>query len=185
MIISVSETKLQRAEAALQHIQGGYVRAVSSAVNRSLESLRTVTVKETTEKYFVKPKEVRQTLTLKRASGANLYGELISRGARKSLSKYMIEPKRPPVAPESFRAAVKKAGGLKPIPLAFLIPRSGNVLVAIRDAPGGGGLRMLRSLSIPQLVKNKDTVAEAEKKANETFEKRLDHETMRLLKLLP
>ena len=47
----------------------------------------------------------------------------------------------------------------------------------IRDKFGGTErLRALMSPSVTQLVKNKETVAEAEEKARETFERRLTHE---------
>ena len=66
------------------------------------------------------------------------------------------------------------------IPLAFLMPGKSGLYAAIRDKFGDyERLRILMSPSVPQLTKNKETVAEATQKAEETFTKRLEHELKR------
>lgn len=107
-------------------------------------------------------------------------GAVIARGTRKPLTQYAISPKNIPVKAGGFRGAVKRAGGLKRIPLAYLIPGKNGLNAVIRDKFGDTErVRVLMSPSVPQLVKNKETVAEAEKKAQETFERRLVHELKR------
>lgn len=153
-------------------------RSVSLAIDRSLETFRTTSVRETAHKYFVKQQYVRAHLTLKKSYGGNMNGAVIASSYRRLLSHYKISPGKPPVKDGTFRGAVKKVGGLKPIPPAFLMPaKNGEMLPTIRDKFGDSErLRTLRSPSVTQLVKNKETVAEAEEKARETFEKRLIHE---------
>ncbi|MBQ7578619.1 MAG: hypothetical protein IJT21_10190 [Synergistaceae bacterium] len=150
--------------------------AVSHAVNRSLESFKTASLRETAKKYFVKQKDLRDSITVKKSYGGEMNGAVISRGTRKPLSEYQLSPRKNPAKPGSVRGAVKRAGGLKPIPPAFLFARGGNIYAAIRDPTR---IRTLMSPSVPQLIKNKETVAEGEKKARETFTQRLEHELKR------
>ena len=154
--------------------------AVSHAINRSLESFRTEGVRETARKYFVKQNELRPSLAIKKSYGGEMNGAVIATGSRKPITMYSISPKRPPVKGGSFRGAVKRAGGLKPIPLAFLIPGKKGLHAVIRDKFGDNErLRVLMSPSVPQLVQNKETVGSATQKAQETFERRLEHELKR------
>lgn len=169
---------LRRAGVVLEKAEDKIRRSVSLAIDRSLETFRTTSVRETAHKYFVKQQYVRAHLTLKKSYGGNMNGAVIASSNRRLLTHYKISPGRPPVKDGTFRGAVKKLGGLKPIPPAFLMPgKNGDVVAAIRDKFGDTErLRTLRSPSVTQLVKNKETVAEAEEKARETFEKRLVHE---------
>ncbi|MBR0204642.1 MAG: hypothetical protein IJQ56_09775 [Synergistaceae bacterium] len=102
---------------------------------------------------------------------------LVARGHRQPITKFAVSPKKNPVKQGSFRGAVKRAGGLKPIPPAFLAPFRGDVRAFIND---GGRWRMLMSPSVPQMMKNKETVAEAEKSSREVFVRRLEHELKRV-----
>lgn len=169
---------LKRAGVMIKEAPDEIRQSVSLAIDRSLETFRTTSVRETAHKYFVKQKYVRAHLTLKKSYGGNMNGAVIASSTRRLLTHYNVSPKKPPVKDGTFRGAVKRAGGLKPIPPAFLMPaKNGGMLAAIRDKFGDSErLRTLRSPSVTQLVKNKETVAEAEEKARETFEKRLIHE---------
>ena len=169
---------LKRAGIVIEKAPDQIRRSVSLAIDRSLETFRTTSVRETARKYFVKQQYVRAHLTLKKSYGGNMNGAVIASSYRRLLSHYKITPSKPPVKDGTFRGAVKRAGGLKPIPPAFLMPaKNGEMLPTIRDKFGDyERLRTLRSPSVTQLVKNKETVAEAEEKARETFEKRLVHE---------
>lgn len=169
---------LRRAGVILEQAEDKIRKSVSLAIDRSLETFRTTSVRETAHKYFVQQKYVRQHLTLKKSYGGNMNGAVIASSERRLLTHYKISPMSPPVKEGTFRGAVKRAGGLKRIPPAFLMPgKNGHMLAAIRDKFGDyERLRTLRSPSVTQLVKNKETVTEAEERARETFEKRLIHE---------
>ena len=160
-------------------------QAVSNAVNRALEHFKTIEVKETARKYYVKQKDIRSSIMLKKSHGGSMHGTLISRGHRKSLTKYATKPGLPPVKKGTFMGAVKKEGGLKKIPKGFLIPHSSGIRAVIRERAGKDGLAFLTSPSVPQLMKNQSTVFAAEREAREVFKKRFDHELKRLLEELP
>lgn len=186
--VRIDQAHLNRAYQALRLIPGAFPRAVAAASNRTLETMRTDTVNETSERYFAKPGDIRKTITLKRASAGKLSAVMLSRGARKNISKYQITPKSPRAGrKDGFMGAVKREGGLKPLPEGtFMIntPNAGPVLF-LRTSRGKWGIEHVHSPSIPQIIKNKDTVDAVETHAQEVFVKRLDHEVMRILKLLP
>ncbi|MBQ7733865.1 MAG: hypothetical protein IJT58_07595 [Synergistaceae bacterium] len=174
--ISFDSSALVRAGIFLAQAPEKAKIAVSHAVNRSLEKFKTIAVRETARRYFVKQKDIRESIETKKSYGGALHGLVISRGHRQPLTKFSVSPKKNPVKQGSFRGAVKRAGGLKPIPLAFLAPFRGDVRAFIRD---GKKWRMLMSPSVPQMMKNKQTVAEAEKSSRQVFIERLDHELKR------
>lgn len=188
--VMIEQTALARAYNALKHIPGAFPRAVAAATNRALETVRTEAVRETAKRYFVKAGEVRKTFTPKRANAGNLYGTMTSRGKRKNIAKYQISPKTPRAGREKgFKGAVKRDGGLKPLPTGtFMLntPNAGPVLF-LRIASGRAwqNITHVTSPSIPQIVKNEETVEVIETRAREVFMKRLDHEVMRLLGALP
>ena len=184
--VRIDESGLEKAYKALQRIPGAFPKAVSSAMNRTLESMRTESARETAGRYFAKSSEVRKTLQLRTANAGNLYGAMISRGGRKKLQEYKLTPKNPQVGnKKGFKGAVMRKGGLKPLPKGTFMmntPNAGNVLFRrIRPGKAWSNIEHVVSPSIPQIVKNKETVAVVEKRAREVFEKRLNHEVMRII----
>ena len=162
--------------------------AVSHAVNRSLESFKTINVRETASKYFVKQKDVRDSMKVQKSSGGDMHGAVVSRGKRHLLADYKISPTSPKSRGKTeIKGAVKREGGLKKLrDKPFMVKRAGGKYFPFfrvgyrREARKYGDIRAYVSPSFPQIVKNKETVAEAEKKARETFENRLEHELKRV-----
>ena len=185
MNITVSAPALERANNALRRISGAFPRAVANATNRTLEGLRTDAVSETKDRYFVKAGDVRKTLTLKKANSANMAGVMLSRGARKSLAEYKLTPTAPRKGRQAALKGAVKRDGLKSLGNAFLVRRGGKYRPYIRTSSGRWGIEPLISPAIPQIIKNEEAVKLMEQKAGQRFEKRLDHEVLRLLGALP
>ena len=189
MNIVISNEGLSRANKALSHIRGGFPRAVAAAVNRTLESMKTDITAETKKRYFAKPSDIRKTLTPKRANGTKMQGILISRGGHRKLQDYKLTPKTPQKGRQTvFKGAVKRDGGLKPMPEAFMMdtPNAGFVLfIRIGSGRAWRNIKHVSSPAIPQIIKNQETVNAVQTHAEQVFEERLTHETRRLLNLLP
>lgn len=187
--VRVDKNSLERAYKLLKHINGGFEHAVAMAMNRTLEGARTDAVRETAGRYFVKSGEVRKTIKIDKASSGNLGGSMVSRGGRRKLSQYQLTPKTPQAGRnKTFKGAVKRDGGLKPLPQGTFMmntPTAG-LLLFIRTATGRSwkNIKHVHSPSIPQIIKNEETVKIVEMQAQERFAKRLDHEVMRMLKVL-
>ena len=185
MNIMISSPALERANNALSHIKGAFPRAVASAANRTLEGLRTDAVSETKNHYFAKSGDIRKTLTLKRASAANLSGAMVSKGSRRSLAEYKLTPSAPRKGRRTALKGAVKRDGLKSLGDAFLVRLGGKYRPYSRTGTGRWSIEPLISPAIPQIIKNEETVKAMEKGAEQRFSKRLDHEVMRMLGALP
>ena len=185
--IKISDNALERANRALRQILSQSPQAVSRAVNRTMDGLRTDAVRETSKKYFVKAKDVRSSITFRKATAGNLMGVMMSKGKRHSLADYQLTPSSPkPGSKTQLKGAVKREGGLKSLGPAFLVKRAGGRYFPFyRVGSGSGnrykGIQSLISPSMPQIIKNEETVEAMERGAEERFAKRLDHEIKQLL----
>ena len=185
--IQISNEGLERANATLKSMREKLPSAISRTVNRTMDGLRTDAVSETHERYFVKAKDVRSSLTFRKATAGNLMGAMVSRGKRHSLADYQLTPSTPRKGKKiQLKGAVKREGRLKSLGPAFLVKRSGGKYFPFyRIGKGKWKMNSLISPSMPQIIKNEETVKAIEKGAEERFSKRLDHEVMRLIGILP
>jgi hypothetical protein len=73
-----------------------------------------------------------------------------------------------------------REGGMKPLKTGFLRDYGGKMFVLWHPPGVSGSARRTFSPSVPQVVKNKETLAIMEKHAHERFENRLGYEITRL-----
>lgn len=186
--IEVSNESLSRAYKQLSQVQSKCPQAVARAVNRTMDGMRTDAVRGTTAKYFVKSSAVRASLSFRKAAPGNLMGAMISRDKRHSLADYKLTPTTPTKGKRpNIKGAVKKAGGLKPLSRAFMVKRGGGryfPYYRIGYDSGNrqrGEIRSYISPSMPQIIKNEETVKTIQEGAQDRFSKRLDHEVVRIL----
>jgi hypothetical protein len=174
-MIHVSSEKLEHARISLAGIPGGAQRAVKSALHRVADGLKTDAVKETKQRYHLLPGEIRRHLLLKKAAGANQSVSLIATGRRKPISEYKAQGRG-----KSLRVAVRTTG-LKTLRTGFVSDKNGRKTVMYLPQGQGRPAMPVISPSVPQAIANKETRSIMEKQAHERFEKRLDHEILRLL----
>ena len=93
--LSISNEVLERTISGLRSMQSQFPQAIARAVNRTMDGMRTDAVKETHKKYFVSAKEIRQSISFRKASAGNLMGAMVSQGKRHSLADYQLMPKTP------------------------------------------------------------------------------------------
>lgn len=175
MMIDISAEQLRRANDALRGFPGAFPRALASSTNRTIEGVRTDAASETKKRYHVSSGDVRKTITLKKASAGSLEGTMLSRGPRRSLADYKLTGGR-----GNMQGAVK-TDGMKSLKNAFLVNRGGKARAYIRTSGERWGIEPLISPSIPQIVKNEETVEAMEKGAAVRFRKTLDHDILRLM----
>ncbi len=181
--ISLSNASLERAVSGLGAVQSRFPQAVARAVNRTMDGLRTDAVRETHKKYFVSAKDVRASISFRKASAGNLMGVMVSRGKRHSLADYQLTPKNPKSGKKTvLKGAVKRAGGLKSLGPAFLVKRAGGRYFPFyRTGRGKYAMQSLISPSMPQIIKNEETVRAIEQGAEQRFSSRLEYEVNRML----
>lgn len=182
--LSVSNEALLRAVSDLRSAQSKFPQAVARAVNRTMDGMRTDAVKETSKKYFVKAGEVRKSISFREASAGNLMGAMVSRGKRQSLSHYQITPKKPKNNARIL-GAVKREGGLKPLGDAFLVRVAGGKYTPVwRLGTEKWNVKYAISPSMPQIIKNEETVKAMQEGAERRFSLRMEHEINRILEVL-
>ncbi|MBQ7544919.1 MAG: phage tail protein [Synergistaceae bacterium] len=188
--LNISNAMLERAVSNLRSVQSQMPQALARAVNRTTDGLRTDAVKETHKKYFVSAKDVRASISFRKATAGSLMGAMVSKGKRHSLADYQLTPNRPQSGRKAaLKGAVKREGGLKPLGPAFLIKRAGGRYFPFyRVGSGSGnrykGIQSLISPSMPQIIKNEETLRVMEQGAQERFAKRVDHEISLILDAL-
>ena len=184
--LSISNEVLERTISGLRSMQSQFPQAIARAVNRTMDGMRTDAVKETHKKYFVSAKEIRQSISFRKASAGNLMGAMVSQGKRHSLADYQLMPKTPKAGKKSaLKGAVKREGGLKSLGPAFLVKRAGGRYFPFyRTGRGKHDMHSLISPSMPQIIKNEETVKAIEQGAERRFSLRMEHEINRILGVL-
>lgn len=185
--LTISNRVLERAVSGLRSVQSQFPLAVARAANRTMYGMGTDAAHETAKRYFVKFGDVKKSIEYRKATASNLLGTMISRGKRHSLADYQLTPKSPQAGKKAMlKGAVKREGGLKPLGPAFLIKRAGGKYFPFyRVASGSGnkykGIQSLISPSMPQIIKNEETVRAMEHGAEERFRTRIQHEVEYML----
>ena len=179
MIQITADTKqIQQAVQTLKSIPGAYEKAAHSVMWRVVQSVRQEAVNQTRDKYWITAGRVRKAFYVRRS---DFGGEIRVSGSRVNLKDYKLHPGRPPKRRKILSGAVKKTGGLKAIPRSFLIPRQGSYYGFERIGRGRDAIRSLVAPAVPQIVGNDQTIDAMTQKAQETFEKRMQHEMMRAI----
>ena len=173
-MITVDGGQLDRARAALAGIDNGFSKAVDTSLKRASVGFVTDLVRGTTTRYHAKASVVRACISRKFARLSDLNVLISVRGKRKSIREYKLVPSSQKTKKRKALMGAVKTDGLKSLGNAFFV---GNKPF-FRDPDG---LRPIISPSVPQIVKNKETVKEASTGATTRFRKQLDHEIIRLL----
>lgn len=158
-------------------------KITARAINRAAQSARTEAGREVRKTYLVKHGDVIDTIRIKSANEDNLSANVTSKGHVLPLSKFKVTPGRRPgikgTSPVLVR--VKKGAGGR-IKSGFVAQmQSGHIGVFIRAGKRSSPINQLYGPSIPQMVGSDQVSRLVEEKAQETLEKRLDHEINRAL----
>ena len=198
--VKVSSDGLERAVERLQGIAGGVEKATARAVNRALASGRTELTRAIGESYTIRPREIRQTISLKKATLKSLGGELRTEGERLSLRLFKHSPARGQTTGANrrqVRVTVKKGSG-GALATGFLWDGgwgTGKNAIFLRlgqkirpDKGRHAGKRyqvhqLQKAIgpAVPQMAKNDGVRERVETSLEETFEKRFEHEVDFLL----
>lgn len=198
-----SEIKVENVEviqARLRKFKSKTPLVLSRAINRAVTNVQKNMAKETASRYYVKSGDVKDTIKPVKATKTSLKGAVISGGDGIALSKFKVSPETPVKyrgakrSPRVYKAAVKKSGGMKPLdgnPKAFIaIMKNSNKSEGASDHTGVWTRKSGKSLpikqlygpSIPQMIKNEDTMSKINKEASETLQKRIDAEINNILR---
>ena len=187
------DSNIDEIEKKLSEITDRSRLVMMRAMNRTARNIATTTKREVASRYFVKQKQVADTLKISKASKSNLEVAVVSKG-----EKFKVSPREPVKiisreerTPKVYKAAVKKAGGLKPLygervsgkqskPF-FATTKKGTQGIFFRSRGKAYPIKQVMGPAIPQIIDNKEIMENIMKKANETLEKRIEHELSRVM----
>ncbi len=197
-IVSLDNSKglIEHAMRTLQGVPNGAPVALSRAINRATEGMRTDITKTVTEQYAVRAGDVRATMKLVRANPSRLEASVHIEGPRIPLIRFKTSPTKPPKTKiPTTRVMTSRAGGFQGYKGAFVQRMdSGHVGVFHRR----GEKRIMKSGSAAG--KERQPIAEwygpsiaemsgapsitqvIEQGAYSRMEKTLDHEIGRMLR---
>jgi hypothetical protein len=181
-MIELSIEHMERLEEALAEIPEKIPRAAARAINRAAYTARTEAARKAREEYVIKHGDVINTIKIYPASEEDLSASVISRGSVIPLIKFKVSPKQPqPKRKKPLTATVKRGEG-GPIARAFTAQmKSGYIGVFQRVGKPRLPIRQLYGPSVPQMLGSRSVSQWVEEKAQETLDKRLEHEISRAL----
>lgn len=181
-MIEVDVGQMENIERLLGHIPGAVPKAVSRAINRAIDSVKTEAARKVRETYYIKNKDIMDTVKVKKSSPSDLMAEFVSRGSAMPVIKFQVNPKKPqPKRKKQIIVRVKRGEGGTIMGAFVAKMRNGRIGVYNRVGRARFPIVERYGPAVPQML-GEDGVREyIESKAQETLEKRLDHEIDRLL----
>jgi hypothetical protein len=160
--------------------------AVVAALNRSMGHAATKTKKYVAERYEIQQRFVKDAMKMRNAAKNTFEARIDIKGHVRSMTRFKTKPAKPPVqkgvpihARKATQVKIKKTEGfkvVKGIPGAFIQTMNNATNVWRRQSKYKNDLKVLRSLSVPQMVENPIVVEKIRQSALEMIDKRLTHE---------
>lgn len=187
--ILVDTKQLDRLIIELKGFEKEMGEAVYHTLNRTIDQVITQTGRIVPKSYAIKNKEVKQSFArgIKRPTKNNLKASITSKGHTLSLAHFPHSPKTRLKKRYKVKATIKREGGRKTIntqPLPFIASTgaksSDKVQHNIFKRIGTSRLpiKLIRTLSIPQMITNEKVASQIQRAAQERYEDRLEHEVI-------
>lgn len=180
--IEVNPKDLKRIQKVLKEVPGGSKRACVSASNRAFTRGKVVAKNETKKRYTMKPKDINETLSIKKSTYARLDGALYSKSPISRLKKFKTYPASiPKRRPKVLKVEVIK-GSKKELPGVFLARmKSGHIGSFKRYSKSSLPIAEMPGIPVPLMLKSDQVSEKVQDEILKTFNARLDHEVDRLL----
>jgi hypothetical protein len=158
-------------------------QAIQQAVNRTVDHVATKVGRVVTKHYNITTKEVKETLTKRKASRGSLYAFVRIRGKRFTLARFLPGGLRS--TSKIAKVKIKKGAGYKRVggdPKAFVQKVTGNFHIMRRAGSKRYPVDVMRTIATAQMVDNVDVKGIIQKDANTMLVKRVEHEIERRLR---
>lgn len=165
--------------------------ATYHALQRTIDQTITQIGRIVPRAYAIKAKEVKESFAggIKRPTSNDLTASITSKGHTLSLAHFPFTPKTPRIK-RNVAVTIKKSGGKKIVntnPLPFVATtgaRSTDLTqfnVFRREGRARLPIKVLRTLSIPQMITNENVGEQIQTFATERLNSRLEHEITRAM----
>lgn len=176
--VEAVNSSIERAAKLLNGVPKGFEQALVSSLNRALLEGRTAGTREATKRYTVRAGIIRKTMAMHRASKSNLEAELVSRGRRLPLKQFKHKPVTDTTGAKRKQVSVAvRQGTLKPLGQGFIY----RGMVMQRLGSNRLPIEQKFSISVPNVLNNEEIVDAIQERMGQSVEKRIAHETERIL----
>lgn len=180
-MIKVDVKEIYKVEKELGKYKSQAPLAISRAINRAATNAKSNASKKVREQYVAKAKDIKDTITIKKATRGNLRAIVKSSGERLPLIKFKVKPNNPkPKKPPKVLQVEVKKGGMKELIGAFVADINGNKVFK-RTSSSRLPIKQLFGPAVPQMMNNDSVKDYIEKEATKMYQDRLDHEIQRML----
>lgn len=182
--LNIDTSGLKTIEKKLWQLEKQIPGATASALNRTLDYTSTQWSKLITQRYAIKPAEVKKSISKKPANKSTLNASINVYGHRLSFVHFPFNPKVPG-SNRSVKVKITKEGGYKRIGtkhkpfIATTGAKSADKVqynVFKRTTDKRSPIVVLRTLSIPQMASYKDISEKVQGLAQKKLEERIEHE---------
>ena len=182
VIVDVVEDSLDKATRLLAGINGGVYKAVGSALSRAAATGKTAAKQPVTKEYTISQSEflarTRNINHFVRESSGGISVVFGFRGNVIPLMKFNTRVN----GSGQIVTQVKRSGSAETLNRAFSAQMGGHRGVYERIGPSRFPVKELYGPATPQMMySNEEVTDEIERKVADTYEKRIDHEILRLL----
>lgn len=181
--IRIDVSALNRLTAGMRGFEREIPAAFQSALNRTIDHVFTKSAQLVTKSYNIKNKEVKETMTKRKAGRGSLYAFVKFRGKRFTLARFL--PNGLNSTSKKAKVRIKKSAGRKLVggdPKAFVQKVSGRTQIMRRDGPDRYPVDVMRTIATAQMVENVDVKNKIQEDAREMLVKRVEHEIERRLR---
>ena len=182
LVVDIAEDSLDKATRLLAGINGGVYKAVGSALTRAAAAGKTAAKQPVTKEYTISQSEflarTRNINHFVRETGGGLSVVFGFRGNVIPLMKFSTRVN----SSGQVVTQVKRSGSAATLDRAFSAQMGGHRGVYERIGPSRFPVKELYGPATPQMMySNEEVTDEIERKVADTYEKRIDHEILRLL----
>lgn len=182
LVVDIAEDSLDKATRLLAGINGGVYKAVGSALTRAAAAGKTAAKQPVTKEYTISQSEflarTRNINHFVRETGGGISVVFGFRGNVIPLMKFSTRVN----GSGQVVTQVKRSGSAATLDRAFSAQMGGHRGVYERIGPSRFPVKELYGPATPQMMySNEDVTDEIERKVADTYEKRIDHEILRLL----
>lgn len=181
-MIEITNEQIERVNSILGGIKNAPNKAFYNTINRALSTVRSKSGKMIRETYQIKQKDIssNQNMKMKRASTSNLEGQIEFAGTMIPLIKFKVSPTEP--RKKSVSVSVLKSEGGKRLQSAY-VANLGRYGVGVfeRMTSKRETSQQLFGPSTAHMMENTNVLQKVETAAQETINKRVEHEISRIL----
>jgi hypothetical protein len=187
-MIEVTTEQKNKIEMILSNVPEGAEKALKSAISRATATVRTKSAKGISSVYAISQKDIRAESNIKtrtEITDGGIVGTVEFAGYKIPLYRFDVSPKQR-IQGKRVSARLLRSNSKTPFSEAFIANvRAGvsanHTSVFERERTTRLPIEEKQGLSVPQMARNSVVMEEIEKAANETVEKRLEHEISRIL----